>query len=112
MLPLYYGTNIKSNPRIHRWTKKWDKYFRTMRHQATLSSLILILLFASLITFTFTHYLFIFLARGSPAQPDASAAHAPGAQEVPAKVEAPGNINIVSPSEEKDTKQIEIEKEG
>jgi hypothetical protein len=69
MLPLYNAsTNIKTNPRLHRWTKKWDKYFRTMRHQATISTLILVLLFASLITFTFCHYLFIFLARTGPTE--------------------------------------------
>eukprot|EP00026_Physarum_polycephalum_P003609 Phypoly_transcript_03622.p1 GENE.Phypoly_transcript_03622~~Phypoly_transcript_03622.p1 ORF type:complete len:584 (+),score=103.39 Phypoly_transcript_03622:66-1817(+) len=110
MLPLYStSTSIKTNPRIHRWTKKWDKYFRTMRHQATLSTLILILLFASLITFTFCHYLFIFLARTAPTQGSVAAQDAQLDSQGPPKMEVPGNINIVSQTEEKDTKQIEIE---
>lgn len=116
MLPLYSNTssNIRSNPRVHKWTKKWDKYFRTMRHQATISTLIIVLLFIILITFTIFHYLFIFLSYTSASSSSSSPPFVSPSIPDPAEDIKKGevNINIVGGEKEnKDVKQLQVEEQ-
>ncbi len=104
MLPLY--NNAKANQKIHKYSKKWDKYFRTMRHETTLSSLLIVLIFISLFSFTIYYYSSIFFSPSPPITPTpAIPTEAPSEEKEP---QQPINMNIVS-TKEKETKQIEVE---